>query len=98
MDKWGNHMMDAQFVVAEMAAIGFKLQRDAFTSRMLCGPHLLAPTGSDLSGKYGEERWRGGVVWCWVMMMMIMIVLCLVHGMAPVLCCAVLCCVVLNWF
>ena len=54
MDKWGNHMMDAQFVVAEMAAIGFKLQADAFTSRMHCGPHLLAPTGSDLSGDYGE--------------------------------------------
>lgn len=54
MDKWGNHMMDAQFVVAEMAAIGFKLKRDAFTSRMHCGPHLLAPTGSDLN-KYGYK-------------------------------------------
>ena len=56
MDKWGNHMMEAQFVVAEMAAIGFKLRADAFTSRMRCGPHLLAPTGSDLSGKYGEDK------------------------------------------
>eukprot|EP00603_Paraphysomonas_imperforata_P005917 CAMPEP_0114427108 /NCGR_PEP_ID=MMETSP0103-20121206/8164_1 /TAXON_ID=37642 ORGANISM="Paraphysomonas imperforata, Strain PA2" /NCGR_SAMPLE_ID=MMETSP0103 /ASSEMBLY_ACC=CAM_ASM_000201 /LENGTH=378 /DNA_ID=CAMNT_0001596131 /DNA_START=64 /DNA_END=1200 /DNA_ORIENTATION=+ len=55
MDKWGNFMMDAQFVVAEMAAIGFKLQKDAFSSRMHCGPHLLAPTGSDLSGKYGKN-------------------------------------------
>ena len=56
MDKWGNHMMDAQFVVAEMAAIGFKLKSDAFSSRMQCGPHLLAPTGSDLN-KYGECKW-----------------------------------------
>lgn len=55
MDKWGNHMMDAQFVVAEMAAIGFKLKSDAFSSRMRFGPHLLAPTGSDLSGKYGKK-------------------------------------------
>lgn len=52
MDMWGTKMLDALFVIAEMAAIGFDLPRDAFTSRMHFGPHLLAPTGSDL-GKYG---------------------------------------------
>ena len=31
-----------------MAAIGLGLNKDAFTSRMGGGPHLLAPTGSDL--------------------------------------------------
>eukprot|EP00246_Nothoceros_aenigmaticus_P013397 TRINITY_DN4587_c0_g1_i1.p1 TRINITY_DN4587_c0_g1~~TRINITY_DN4587_c0_g1_i1.p1 ORF type:complete len:193 (+),score=38.79 TRINITY_DN4587_c0_g1_i1:33-581(+) len=32
-----------------MAAFGFGLPRTAFTSLMCQGPHLLAPTGSDLS-------------------------------------------------
>ncbi|MED6171807.1 hypothetical protein PIB30_044225 [Stylosanthes scabra] len=54
MDSWGNKMIAAIEVVAEMAAIGFGLQKDAFTSLMKLGPHLLAPTGSDLQ-KYGQE-------------------------------------------
>ncbi|KAG4969124.1 hypothetical protein JHK87_034775 [Glycine soja] len=98
MDSWGYKMIAAIEVVAEMAAIGFGLPKDAFTSLMklvstsiascasyafatkyypfstwkqrfpsLCGnvfvrvaiilfdgPHLLAPTGSDLQ-KYGQE-------------------------------------------
>lgn len=48
MDKWGNMMIDACFTAAEMAAIGMGLDNDAFTSKMTGGPHLLAPTGSDL--------------------------------------------------
>ncbi|KAF6168293.1 hypothetical protein GIB67_018133 [Kingdonia uniflora] len=90
MDSWGYKMIAAIEAVAEMAAIGFGLERDAFTSLMkqidsksglkgifirsgyfmlskksckvcrfcyilkshvafaLEGPHLLAPTGSDL--------------------------------------------------
>lgn len=41
--------------VAEMAAVGFKLPADTFTSKMVCAPHLLAPTGSNLRehGKLG---------------------------------------------
>jgi hypothetical protein len=35
-----------------MSAIGMGLDADIFTSRMKGGPHLLAPTGSDLN-KYG---------------------------------------------
>ncbi|KAI4333167.1 hypothetical protein L6164_018006 [Bauhinia variegata] len=63
MDSWGYKMISAIEVVAEMAAIGFGLPKDAFTSLMrlelACpvtyqGPHLLAPTGSDLQ-KYGQE-------------------------------------------
>ncbi|OVA04813.1 hypothetical protein BVC80_8655g12 [Macleaya cordata] len=54
MDSWGYKMIYAIEVVAEMAAIGFGLQKDAFTSLMKQGPHLLAPTGSDLQ-RYGQE-------------------------------------------
>jgi len=49
MDKWGGKMMDALFVLAEMAAIGFDMEPDAFVKRMKFGPHLLAPTGSDFN-------------------------------------------------
>lgn len=48
MNTWGEKLQKACFTVAEMAAIGFKLPADAFTSRMEGGAHLLAPTGSDL--------------------------------------------------
>lgn len=54
MDSWGSKMISAIEVVAEMAAIGFGLPKDAFTSLMKQGPHLLAPTGSDLR-RHGEE-------------------------------------------
>jgi isopenicillin N synthase-like dioxygenase len=54
MNMWGTKMHDAVFAIAEMAAIGFGLEADAFTSRMRYGPHLLAPTGSDFN-KYGAE-------------------------------------------
>lgn len=50
---WGNKMLDALIIVAKLAAAGFNMPEDAFSSRMLNGPHLLAPTGSDFS-KYGE--------------------------------------------
>jgi len=53
MDKWGSLLLQACFTAAEMAAIGLGLPKDTFTSKMQHGPHLLAPTGSDL-GKYGQ--------------------------------------------
>lgn len=53
MDGWANSMISAVFTVAEMMAVGFGWKKDSFTSLMKNGPHLLAPTGSDL-GKYGE--------------------------------------------
>ncbi|KAL4430971.1 hypothetical protein ABPG75_006227 [Micractinium tetrahymenae] len=49
MDGWGGKMLGAVATVAEMAARGFGLEPDAFTSRMQHAPHLLAPTGSDLA-------------------------------------------------
>ncbi|XP_043693593.1 uncharacterized protein LOC122644058 [Telopea speciosissima] len=53
MDSWGYKMISAIETVAEMAAIGFELPSDAFSSLMNQGPHLLAPTGSDLQ-RYGQ--------------------------------------------
>ncbi|KAL9993660.1 putative isopenicillin N synthase [Helianthus debilis subsp. tardiflorus] len=54
MDSWGSKMVSAIEAVAEMAAIGFGLPNDAFTGLMKQGPHLLAPTGSDLK-RHGKE-------------------------------------------
>lgn len=42
-------MLAATMTAAEMAAIGMGLKADTFTSMMQGGPHLLAPTGSDLT-------------------------------------------------
>jgi isopenicillin N synthase-like dioxygenase len=54
MDMWGGKMMDALFVLAEMCSVGFGMQPDMFTSRMHYGPHLLAPTGSNLN-RFGAD-------------------------------------------
>ena len=48
MDRWGGLMLQSVTTCAEMAAVGFQLPRDALSTRMQLGPHLLAPTGSDL--------------------------------------------------
>ena len=48
MESWGRNMINGCLTVAEMAAIGLSIPADTFTSRMNGGPHLLAPTGSDL--------------------------------------------------
>lgn len=52
MDSWGAVLLGAAEGVAELAAIGFGLDRDAFAKRMKGGPHLLAPTASDFK-KFG---------------------------------------------
>lgn len=53
MNKWGTQMVEATFLAAEMAAVGMGLPKDIFTSKMQQGPHLLAPTASDLK-KYNQ--------------------------------------------
>eukprot|EP00775_Hariotina_reticulata_P010695 gene10695-10852_t len=55
MDGWGSKLVAAVDAVAAMAAVGFGLPQNAFRDLMLGGPHLLAPTGSDLAahGKAG---------------------------------------------
>jgi isopenicillin N synthase-like dioxygenase len=55
MNAWGDKMHLAIHTLAEMLAIGFGLPIDTFTKLTENGPHLLAPTGSDLElyGKVG---------------------------------------------
>jgi len=62
METWGNLMLGAVTTCAEMAAVGFGLPRDALSSMMEKGPHLLAPTGSDLTG---ANRKAGTVLAGW---------------------------------
>ena len=49
MDSWGEKLVDAAETVATMAAIGFGVEKDSFVSKMHHAPHLLAPTGSNLT-------------------------------------------------
>ncbi len=49
MNRWATLILDACFSVAEMLARGLSLKPDQFTNMMKYGPHLLAPTGSDLN-------------------------------------------------
>jgi len=48
MDKWGQLMMTSIYTASEMLAVGLDLPVDTFTKLLEYGPHLLAPTGSDL--------------------------------------------------
>ncbi|KAI1336360.1 hypothetical protein F5Y15DRAFT_204579 [Xylariaceae sp. FL0016] len=54
MSKWGSSMKSAVSSLAEMAAVGMGLPAEAFSEAARYGPHLLAPTASDLT-KYGEK-------------------------------------------
>jgi len=49
MDGWGESMLRAVTSCAQMAAIGWGMPRDAISQMMEWGPHLLAPTASDLT-------------------------------------------------
>jgi len=53
MDRWGYQMMASVHTVAEMLAVGLDLPLDTFTKILEKGPHLLAPTGSDL-GRFSQ--------------------------------------------
>jgi isopenicillin N synthase-like dioxygenase len=55
MEKWGSAMKSAVEGLAQMAAVGLGLPREAFTDAGKYGPHLLAPTASDLV-KYNEKE------------------------------------------
>ncbi|KAI5917179.1 Clavaminate synthase-like protein [Camillea tinctor] len=52
MEKWGSSMKSAVTGLAEMAAVGLGLPAETFSDAGRYGPHLLAPTASDLT-KYG---------------------------------------------
>lgn len=55
MNKWGTSMKGAVTGLAEMAAVGLGLSAETFSAAGKYGPHLLAPTASDLE-KYGEKN------------------------------------------
>ena len=52
LNKWGNTLMNAISSFSEMLALGLGLDRSTFLDKATNGPHLLAPTATDL-GKYG---------------------------------------------
>ncbi|KZS93158.1 Clavaminate synthase-like protein [Sistotremastrum niveocremeum HHB9708] len=54
LEAWGNMMKNSVSSLAEMAALGLDLPRTTFTDAGRYGPHLLAPTASDLT-KYGKQ-------------------------------------------
>ncbi|KAN0124859.1 Clavaminate synthase-like protein [Russula decolorans] len=54
MEKWGSSMKSAVEGLAQMVAVGLDLPRETFTDAGKYGPHLLAPTASDLV-KYNEK-------------------------------------------
>lgn len=49
MDGWGARMLEAARCVAGLMALGFGLPPSSIVDAMAQGPHLLAPTGSDLA-------------------------------------------------
>ncbi|KAF8807840.1 Clavaminate synthase-like protein [Phlegmacium glaucopus] len=53
MDQWGQSMKNAVSDLADMIAIGLDLPAGTFREAGRYGPHLLAPTSSDLA-KYGK--------------------------------------------
>ncbi|KAF8506789.1 Clavaminate synthase-like protein [Russula emetica] len=54
MEKWGSSMKSAVEGLAQMVAVGLALPPETFTDAGRYGPHLLAPTASDLV-KYNEK-------------------------------------------
>lgn len=54
METWGKSMKSAVSGLAEMTAVGMGLPAETFTDAGRYGPHLLAPTASDLE-KYGSK-------------------------------------------
>lgn len=61
LDGWGGKMLGAVETALTLAALGFGLPADAITGRMAAGPHVLAPTGADLS-RHGD---LGAVIAGW---------------------------------
>lgn len=48
MNSWGTQLKNCNLIVAEMAAIGFGLEQNAFSEKVKYGDYYLAPTGIDL--------------------------------------------------
>ncbi|KAH6624009.1 hypothetical protein B0J18DRAFT_166215 [Chaetomium sp. MPI-SDFR-AT-0129] len=54
MNQWGASMKNAVEGLTQMTAVGLGLEADTFKDAGRYGPHLLAPTASDLQ-KYGQK-------------------------------------------
>ncbi|PHH68183.1 hypothetical protein CDD82_750 [Ophiocordyceps australis] len=54
MDAWGTFMKNSVQNLSEMVALGLGLDQDYFVKAAQYGPHLLAPTASDLT-RYGQK-------------------------------------------
>ncbi|KAK0639662.1 hypothetical protein B0T16DRAFT_337111 [Cercophora newfieldiana] len=54
MNQWGSSMKNAVEGLTEMLAVGLQLPEETFRSAGRYGPHLLAPTASDLT-KHGAK-------------------------------------------
>ncbi|RSL46801.1 hypothetical protein CEP53_010190 [Fusarium sp. AF-6] len=54
MNQWGTSMKNAVSKLAEMTAVGLDLPAEFLSNAGRYGPHLLAPTASDLE-KYGKK-------------------------------------------
>lgn len=52
MNSWGTRIHDAVTDISQMLAVGLGLPKNTFSDMAKYGPHLLAPTGSDLK-EYG---------------------------------------------
>ncbi|KAA8499514.1 hypothetical protein FVE85_7099 [Porphyridium purpureum] len=48
MDEWGFKLQDTMMLVSSLLAVGLGAEQDTFERMLQGGPHLLAPTGSDL--------------------------------------------------
>ena len=48
MFKWGKNLFECVLSVSQMCALGFGLPADTFSTKLLTGHNIVAPTGSDL--------------------------------------------------
>ena len=55
MDNWGNKLYQSVWDISKALAVGLHLPSDTFQKQLLFGPHLLAPTGTDLQ-KFGKDK------------------------------------------
>lgn len=55
MDTWGNSLLRSVLDITEAISYGLSLPQDYIRNKMKYGPHLLAPTGTDLE-KYGAKN------------------------------------------
>lgn len=48
MESWGKNLFECVLSVSDMCALGFGLPKDIFSTKLLTGHNIVAPTGSDM--------------------------------------------------